>query len=274
LEVEIPIEGMVDVTAPSIGQFIVGLDGSTLEVRGEAVTLKTARVEIEDGIEVVRPGADVRFHKPGLVTRFLRITIRPEAAFLFLVLGLAFVVFEFYAAGPGVAAVVGAVALFLSGYGLATLPTWWPAAAATVAGIVLYTVDFQRNTLGLSSLAGTGLLLFGGLTLIDAAPQITISWWPVVLVVAGTALFFGFGLTTVARARFSTPTIGREHLLGRTGSAETSLDPEGIVVVDGARWRARTRRAAPIGPGEVVAVRGVDGVVLEVEPREPRSSAN
>ncbi|MGD2051845.1 MAG: NfeD family protein, partial [Acidimicrobiia bacterium] len=82
-------------------------------------------------------------------------------------------------------------------------------------------------------------------------------------------LFFMFAITTVIRSRFSTPTIGREHLIGRVGRAETTFDPEGVVVLQGARWRARSRRAAGIREGEEVVVLGVSGIVLEVGPPEP-----
>ena len=73
-------------------------------------------------------------------------------------------------------------------------------------------------------------------------------------------------LTTVARSRFSTRTIGRGHLVGRRGVAKTGFDPTGIVEVDGAAWRARTHRAAGLGAGDPVEVLAVSGIVLEVGP--------
>jgi membrane-bound serine protease (ClpP class) len=262
---EQPVAGLVDLVSPSIGQFIVALDGVEVPVAGGTRTLSTAVTETEDGVEVVKPSADVRFSKPGIVDRTLRLAIRPEAAFFFLVAGLAFAVFEFYAVGPGVAAGVALAALLIAGYGLAVLPTNWFAAAASVLGVFFYTADVQRNDLGWRSVLGTGLLVYGGLRLVEAGPQIGVLWWPVVLVVIGAALFFGFAMTTVVRARFSTATIGREHLVGRSGTAETSLDPDGVVLLGEARWRARAARVAGIGPGDPVRVVGVDGIVLDVE---------
>ena len=266
VEITEPIPGVVEIVTPSIGQFIVGLDGAEVMTPSGLVRLSTARLEEIDGQTVTIPSADVRFREPGIITRTLRITIRPEAAFLFLVIGLAFAVFEFYAAGPGIAAAVAAVTLAMAGYGLAVLPTNWWAVAATLLGVAVYTADFQRNDLGWRSLLGTGLLLFGGLALIDASPQIDIVWWAVALVVGFAALFFGFAMTTVVRARFSTATIGREHLLGRRGVAASEFDPDGVVSLGGARWRAASFRAASIAPGDAVEVVAVDGVTLEVAP--------
>lgn len=262
-----PVPGLVDLVAPSIGQFVVGLDGMEVEVRGVVVTLATARTEIEDGVEVVKPAAEVRFVEPGVIDRTLRLAIRPEAAFFFLVAGLALLVFEFYAAGPGVAAAVGVASLLIAGYGIAVLPVNWWAVGAVLLGVLAYTVDFQRNDLRWWSLLGTALLGYGGLRLVELQPQMHVVWWPVVLVVAGAALFFGVAMTTVVRSRFSTVTIGRDHLIGRAGEADSDLDPEGVVVVEGARWRARSRRAARVRRGDPVTVVAVDGFLLDVEPR-------
>ena len=49
--------------------------------------------------------------------------------------------------------------------------------------------------------------------------------------------FVMVALTTVARSRFSTRTIGRSHLIGKSGVARTGFDPTGIVEVDGASHR-------------------------------------
>lgn len=254
---------LIDEIVPTIGQFIASLDGRTL--RG--VSLETARqITAEDGSVVTVPSVEVRFVKPGLFTRFLRLASRPEAAFFFLLAGIAVATFEFYAAGAGVAAAVGALSLFLAGYGWATLPINWVAVGVALVGLLLYTWDFQQQRLGWRSVVGTIALVAGGLFYTQAGPQYRPAWWGVVLTVVGIALFYGFALTTVVRARFSTLTIGREYLIGKLGTAETDFDPEGVVVVDGARWRARSHRAAGLRPGDPIQVREVSGILLEVGP--------
>lgn len=256
---------MVDAVVPTIGQYLASLDG---QVVGD-VTIETARqIEASDGSTITVPSVDVRFLKPGLWDRFLRLASRPEAAFFFLLAGIAVATFEFYAAGAGVAAAVAALSLFLAGYGWATLPMNWFAVALAVIGLALYTWDFQQNRLGAGSVAGTISLLLGGFFYTSAGPQFTPAWWGVVISVIGIALFYGFALTTVVRSRFSTLTIGREYLVGKRGTAETDFDPEGVVVVDGARWRARSHRAAGLQPGDAIQVMEVNGILLEVGPPE------
>ena len=258
--------GITDVQ-PTIGLFIVGLDGRAMETASGVVAVETGTQAMsDDGIEVTVPSVEVRFLKPSLFTRFLRLASQPEAAFFFLLVGIGLAAFEFYAAGVGLMAAVASLALFLAGYGLATLPMDWFAVLLVVVGMVLWTADLQRNQLRIRSYAGGVLLLWGGLTFTNTSPQYPPRWWAIAIAIIATGLFYVFALTTVIRSRFSTPTIGREHLVGRQGMAETGFDPEGTVVVDGARWRARSHRAAGLGAGDSIEVLEVRGIVLEVGP--------
>lgn len=259
---------LVTVVQPTIGQFIAALDGMDVETAAGSVHLETAeQITIEDGSTVTLSSVDVRFLKPTLLTRFLRLGARPDAAFFFLVAGLAAAAFEFYAAGAGIAAAVAALSLFLAGYGFATLPMNWVAVAAAVVGIGLYTWDFQRHELGFRSILGTILIFLGGLAFVSGGSQISTSFWAVTLTVAGIALFYLLAMTTIVRSRFGTPTIGREHLVGSVGTAESLLDPDGVVVIDGAKWRARAHRAG-VDAGEEIEVLAVEGITLKVARRE------
>ncbi len=263
-----PVPGYIDDVVPSVGQLIVGLDGVVLtRPDGTHHTISTAATRtIEDGTEVTVPSRVVEFRKPSLLDRVLRLASKPETAFFFLVSGIAVATFEFYAAGVGVTAAAAVISLFLAGYGMATLPMNWPAVAASVVGLFAYNWDFQRGRIGWRSVVGTGLLLAGGLNFTTALPQFGPVPWVVVTVVIGAALFYGFALTAIARSRYSTPTIGREGLVGRSGVAETDFTPEGVVNVDGARWRGRSHREAGIKAGDSVVVASISGIVLEVDP--------
>jgi len=115
---------------------------------------------------------------------------------------------------------------------------------------------------------GTIALVVGSIFLYGGSSRLDVPWWVMLLVIAGTLLFFAWGLTAAVRARFSTPTVGREGMVGRMGVAEVPIDPDGVALIDGARWRARTNRATPIAAGDAVRVVEVDGLVLEVEPEE------
>jgi membrane-bound serine protease (ClpP class) len=56
--------------------------------------------------------------------------------------------------------------------------------------------------------------------------------------------------------------------VGATGVAVGEIAPDGVVMVDGAQWRARTNRATPLASNAEIRVVDIDGVTLQVEPIE------
>jgi membrane-bound serine protease (ClpP class) len=246
---------LADISAPTIGDFLVQLDDHGLDTAKQVQRGSQIRREI-----TVR----VRNAKPGLVALLLHTAASPSAAYLLLVVGLLLIVLEFYTAGVGIAAVSGAGCLVLSAYGLAVLPTHAWAVVLVALGVFGYAVDLQAGTPRTWTVIGTVALGVGSVGLYSGG--LRASWLTLVAVVAGTALFMVAGMPAMVRARFSTPTIGRESMVGELGSALAAVDPEGTVEVRGAPWRARTNRATPIRAGEAVRVVGIDGLLLEVEP--------
>jgi membrane-bound serine protease (ClpP class) len=262
-----PVEGLIDLVQPSIRQLIQDLDGVVVPTASGEVTLSTIRpFTAPDGSEGVTVLETV-IRQPGWWEGLLGLAVSPEATFFFLVAGLVVAAFEFYAIGPGVAASVALASLGLAAYGMAVLPVRWWAVVLTVLAVGLLSTSYQRG--GVSVLTGIGLggLAVAGLAFTDAAPQITPSLLGVAGTVAAAGFFFLLAMPTVARARFSTQTIGRDHLLGVEGRAVVDLTPDGIVEVAGARWRASSHREAGIRGGDPVVVVGVDGEYLEVDRR-------
>ena len=251
---------VVDIGAPTLGDFVVSLDGRKV---GDRV-LRTAEVVLGGDQPRRRPTVEVRLAKPGLLARLLHTAASPSVAYILLVAGLALVVFELYTAGIGVAAATATVCLVLACYGLGVLPTRPWAVGLVLVAVFGYAVDVQAGAARVWTVIGTALLLVAALNLyghgLDPSPVAVVS------VTAGMVALMVAGMPSAVRARFSTPTIGRESMIGELGQALGSVDPEGTVEVRGARWRARTNRATPIAAGDPVRVVGVDGLLLEVEP--------
>ena len=260
------VPGFVDRLDPALGQLIVSLDGETVDHDGSLFTFDTATTRTVNGEEVTVASRPVRFVASGLLDRFLRLGASPEAAFLFLVFAMAFAVFEFYAAGSGLMAFVAGLSMIIAGYGFATLPIWWPAVAMIIAGVGLWVWGFIQNRVGWRAVAGTVLVLSGGIFFTSTRPAYPPAMWLVVVATASAGLFVWYSLTTVVRGRFATPTVGREGLLGRRCVAVSDLEPLGVVLVDGARWRATADRGVRITAGAPVEIVGVTGLLLEVDP--------
>jgi len=267
LSVESPtIYGFVDRLEPALGQLILSLDGEVVERGGQTFELSTASIESIDGVERPVATRPVKFIKTGLLDRFLRLGARPETAFLFLLVGLAFAVFEFYAAGGGLMAFVASISLIISGYGLATLPIWWPAVAMVLAGIGLLVWGFGQNRTDWRAIVGSLLLLAAGTLFTSTRPQYPPAMWMVLLAVVASVTFIWYALTAVVRGRFATPTVGREDMLGRRCLTVTALEPEGIILIDGERWLATADRGVEIHAGVPAEIVGLTGLVLEVDP--------
>jgi membrane-bound serine protease (ClpP class) len=73
-----------------------------------------------------------------------------------------------------------------------------------------------------------------------------------------------FLMTLALRARMNKVSTGKEGLIGEIGVARTPLAPAGKVFVHGELWDASS--FVPVGNGEQVVVRKVDGLQLQVEP--------
>jgi membrane-bound serine protease (ClpP class) len=258
--------GATDGVRPTIGEVIVTLDGKTVETAAGSVELSTARVIGEGRDRRRQPNQDVIFDSLGLGGQLQHALIGPSTAYFLLVTGLALLVFEFFAASVGFAGVVGALAVVGAGYGMSHLPVHWWAVLLLVLSAFGFAVDAQAGGLGFWTGVGVLTLVGGSLTLYGGDSSLRPAWWVVLVVCAGVILFYAFAVPSFIRARFSTPTLGREGMIGEMGIAEVAVDPDGVVVIRDARWRARTNRATPIAAGEQCRVVSVEGPVLEVEP--------
>ncbi|MGH9050079.1 MAG: NfeD family protein, partial [Acidimicrobiia bacterium] len=260
--------GAVNTVEPTLGELIVSLDGRVVTTAAGPRALRTATV-VGEGLDRRRqPNQDIRFDRLPLDAQVLHTLISPSIAYLLLVAGLALIVFEFYTAAIGIAGLTGAVSLVGACIGLSHLPVTWWALGLLMLAILGYAIDVQAGRIGAWTVIGTAALVAGSLTLYGGSSRLNPPWWVLALVIVGTALFMLGAMPTVIRSRFSTPTVGREGMVGEMGEAEVDVSPDGVVVIRGSRWRARTNRATPVTAGDRVRVVAVEGLVLEVEPEE------
>jgi membrane-bound serine protease (ClpP class) len=258
---------LIDGTDPTLGQFIVALNGRVLHTATGDVRMSTSKVVGVGVNRTVENNQVVSFRKLDLTQQLAHTLDTPWVAYFLFVAGLSLLMFEFFTAGVGVAGVVGAVALVGSCFGFSHLPVALWAVGLLMVGILGLAIDLQAGGLGPWTFIGGGALIAGSIWCYDGASAINPTWWILVLVCGATLLFVLSGMTAMVRSRFSTPTIGREELIGEMGVAEVGVDPDGVVRVRDALWRARTNRATPIAAGEAVRVVAVEGIMLEVEPQ-------
>lgn len=237
---------------------------------GDVVLDTTVEVQTENGTTQRETIATPRFFKLGLMDELFHTVASPEVTYLLLLIGLALLIFEFFTAGIGIAAVVGAGCVVLSASGLAALPTRPWALALVLIAMVAFAVDVQVGIPRFWTAVGIGLTIIASFTLFAPVGNTSLrpSWLSLIAGIGGVILTFIVGMPSMTRTRFATPTIGREWMLGMQGVAVSAVSPEGIVQINDAEWRARTNRATPLEAGEELRVVAIDGVTLEVEPLE------
>ena len=251
---------------PVLRNMLFALDNLT--IRG--TTLDTVTDVLNSSGQVTREATTVRFFKLGLVPRLLHTVASPPSAYLLVTIGLALLLFEFFTAGIGIAAFVGAVCLIMGCMGMGALPMSGVGIALLLAAFVAFAVDVQVGVPRLWTGVGLVLYTLASFTMFQSVDGVTMrpGWLSLSVCISSVALTFIAGMPSMVRTRFATPTIGRDNLVGTTGVAVGDVNPEGIVLVDGAKWHARTNRATPLANNAAMRVVGIDGVTLQVEPLE------
>lgn len=247
--------GVAPAPAPTLGEFLFTLGDlgfQTVEVTDD----ETGQMRLE-------PQTSVRFVSLPFVGGIMHTVASPPMAYLLFLVSLALILLEFYTAGVGIAGVVGAACGLLALYGLAVLPTNAYAIALIVFAFFAFAIDVQTGVPRTWTVIGTASVVAGTLTLYDG---VSMSWVPMLGGLVGLMLGVLGGLPPLVRSRFSTPTIGREWMIGMEGEAVEAVQPLGVVRIADSLWRARTFRASPIAPGEPVRVTGIDALMLEVSP--------
>jgi membrane-bound serine protease (ClpP class) len=252
---------------PTISNMVAAMDG--FEENG-VVLVTTELVVLDDGATRFDTVSVVRFAKLSLIDQLFHTVASPPVAYLLLLTGLALLVFEFFTAGVGIAGAVGAICALLAFTGLAVLPTRPWAVVVIMLAMLAFAVDVQVGIPRFWTGLGIVFTVIGSWFLFEPIPGSSMrpSWLALIAGIGGISLTFIVGMPSMVRTRFATPTIGREWMIGREGTAIEAIDPEGLVEVNSATWRARTNRATPLVAGDPIRVAAIDGVTLEVEPLE------
>jgi len=254
---------VASVAAISITDLLDQVDGRTVGTADGEVTLETKIATSE-----AEPRVTVRFTDLGPFDRVLHAAASPTWIYVLLVLGLAALAFEATQPGFGFAWFSGLGMLALAVYGLTVVPFSPLGLGLLLAGIGLLTLDVRLRKLGPLSLVGMLAFVAGSVLVFgDVADEIDVSPWLIGSFSVAAFLYWGFGLTVAVQSRDRLTTTQR-GLVGLVGEARGELKPDGPVFVKGALWRGRSSDG-PIAAGSRIRVRGVDGLILRVEPEPP-----
>jgi membrane-bound serine protease (ClpP class) len=236
--------------------------------RTELLTLLEGRqVKLQDGrsVKLATLGRSVFEVAPSAWESVRLALADPTIAFVLLVLGALAICLEFAAPGTSIFAGVGVVLLLAAGLGLWVLPLRWWALLLLLLALGLLVGEFAVHTHGALAVAGIALLGVGSLNLIDPAqaPNTVIALWVIILVGLALLTFVALGVWLALRSRERPVATGQETLVGRLAEVRQQLDPDGMVFVEGALWRAISENGT-VDVGDWVRVTAVHDLRLVV----------
>ena len=246
---------LIDFISDDTEQLLEQLDGFTVQTSDGEHTLNTEGIRTEP--------LDMSF-----IEKFLLLLTDPNISFLLLAIGVQAILIEISSPGGWVAGFIGAVCLTLAVYGMGVLPVNWFGILFLIMAFVLFILDIKAPTHGALTTAGVASFIVGALVLFNSpgTPQFQRVSVPLVVSVGIFigALFFVI-LIFALRAQHTPIQMGAESLLGKTGTARTSIKEAGQVQLESELWSAeRSSESDSIGKGdkiEVVEVRGLRLIV-------------
>jgi membrane-bound serine protease (ClpP class) len=248
-------QNVIDVVAKDITDLLERIDGRTVNINDREVVLATADLTIETV-------------EPDWRTKLLSVITNPNVAYVLMLAGVYGIFFELSNPGALFPGVLGAICLILALYAFQVLPVNYAGVALILLGMTFMVGELFMPSFGVLGIGGTIAFVIGSLILMETDVEAyQISMPLIVTVTAITALFVFTIISMAVRQRAQPVVSGREQMIGSVAEAETDFEEgAGFVHVHGESWNARADR--PVRKGQSVTVRGMDGLILIVEPDE------
>ena len=206
-----------------------------------------------------------------LKERILDALMEPDLAFLLLAIGALALYIEFNHPGAIIPGTVGVVFILVAAFALNLLPTRFAALGLILGAFALFAAEAKFVSHGVLTAGGIVLLTLGGLLLVDAPiPEMRVHLATALAVSVPLGIITAFLMSIALKARRNKVVTGEQGLVGETGVAQTALAPQGKVFVHGELWDAIAPSPVPIG--QLLVVRRIDGLTLQVEPLAVPSS--
>lgn len=228
-------------------------------------------VQMDGGIKLTLNTADIRTEELEInfIEQLLMMLTDPNIAFLLLAIGVQGILIEISSPGGWFAGFLGAVCLTLAIYGMGVLTVNWFGIIFLIIAFVLFILDIKAPTHGALTTAGVASFIVGALVLFNSpgTPQFQRVSVPLVIFMG---IFLGllfFAILLIAlRAQHRPVQTGSESLIGKTGTARTSVGTEGQVQLESELWSAeQSTGSESIGKGDLVEVVEVRGLRLIVK---------
>ena len=242
---------VVDLVADSRAELLDEIDGRTVTVRGEQVTLSTSDAPVIPF--PMSPFEDL-----------LMVISDPNIAVILLSLGSLGIYFELSAPGSFFPGIAGAIAIILGLFSLGTLPINYAGLALLLLGLALMGAEIWVASGGVLGIGGAIAFVLGGFLLIDdtQAPFMEVSRPLIYGITLALVAFSLIAVRAVMRTRQRPLAIGGSDMVGLT----TAMRSASSVFVEGELWSVRPAGDATFAAGDAVRIVGREGMTLIVEP--------
>ena len=255
--------GIIDLVAEDKTDLLTKVDGMTVKVGNENITLATKNVPLYIQQKTLR-------------SSILEILSNPQIAIILLMIGLYGLVFGFLSPGTYVPEMIGAICLILALYGLGHFEVNVLGLLLIIIAVILFIAEALTPTFGILTTGGAVCLIIGALIL----PKEPLLFNPgsewfegfllaIIGIAAALAAFFLFAMGAVLKVRKRKPKVGAEELIGKVTRTETEITEKGgVIKISGEIWNARTRAGEIVSEGESVEIIDREGLTLVVKKKE------
>lgn len=245
-------QNVIDVIAPNMSDLLKQIDGKTVDLAGQKLTLHTQDMVVEH-IE------------PDWRNRLLAIITDPNVAYILMLIGIYGLIFEFSNPGAMIPGIVGAISLLLALFAFQVLPINYAGFALIILGVALMVAEAFVPSFGALGIGGVIAFVIGSVILMDTdVPGYGVSLPLIASFALVSSGLFAIVLVMALRARRRPVVSGQEQLIGATAEVLNDFNNSGLVHVHGENWSAHTE--VPLQAGQKVKITKLDGLTLWVEP--------
>lgn len=249
--------GVADYIEPNLSALLETVHGTTVQLQSGPVTLNTQNPRVE-GLE------------RSLTEGITHLISNPQITFILLLVGVYGLIIGVSNPATFVPEVLGAISLVLALFGLGMFEINLFAVIMIVLGFGLLVAEALTPTYGVLGTGGVISLVVGALYL-PVEPLVTSRWlvqfrlMAIGMGVVGS-IFLVILVTGLARLRKLPARQGRNEFVNAIGTVKDDLDPEGLIMVQGELWRAKSADGALIPKDTPVRVVERKQLLCLVEP--------
>lgn len=248
-------KGVIDKIESNLANLLDSLHHEKIDLESGIVTLNTRNAVIYEMDKTTQE-------------KMTHLISNPQITFILLLVGVYGLIIGFSSPGTFVPEVVGAISLILALYGLGLFEINILALLMMLLGVGLLIAEALTPTFGVLGIGGVVSIVFGILYL-PVEPLVSERW-------LSQFRFMAFGIGVIAstllvimlagiyRLKKAPVVHGRSEFITEEGTVVETIDPEGLIMVRGELWKAKSENKEKIEVGSIVQIIDRDNMVCVV----------